>query len=129
MYHFWQMMVKIPRAPSEYLLTCQANSAILGRFFALGSSSSEGARGIYKYFFLYHFSPLFLIQNKRTIIFIIAWVLYHFSNNPTILGIELSCFSRRPRMEDKKMEQWETIMNLMMMFNIFGEAIPQAVLR
>ena len=123
------MMVKIPRAPSEYLLTCQANSAIQGRFFALGSSNFKGGRGISKYFFLDHFSSLFLSQNVRTIIFIIVWLLFHFSNNPTILGLELSFFSRRPAMEDKKLEQWETIMNLMMMLNIFGEAIPQTVLR
>ena len=30
------------------LLTCLTNSAFLGRFFALGSSNSEGARGIPK---------------------------------------------------------------------------------
>ena len=32
----------------RYLLNCQANSAVLGRFFALGSSNSEGANMISK---------------------------------------------------------------------------------
>ena len=39
---------EIPLAPSEILLTCQANSAFLGRFFAMGSSNSEGPGRISK---------------------------------------------------------------------------------
>ena len=39
-------ILKLNEPLQRYLLTCQANSAFLGRFFALGSSKSEGARGI-----------------------------------------------------------------------------------
>ena len=46
----------------KFLLTCQANSAFLVRFFFLGSSNSEGHCGILKRLFLDHFSPSFLSQ-------------------------------------------------------------------
>ena len=55
-------ILKFYQPLQRYLLTCQANSAFLGRFFALGSSNSEGHRGISKYFFLDHFSSSFLSQ-------------------------------------------------------------------
>ena len=51
-----KIILKFHGGLQRNLLTCQANSAFLGRFFALGSSNSEGHRGISKYFFLYHFS-------------------------------------------------------------------------
>ena len=59
--------------------------------------------------------------------FLIGWILYHFSNNPIILGIHLTCFSKK--MELKKMTNWDTILNVIMILNIIGEAIPQAVIR
>ena len=46
----------------RYLLTCLANSAFLGRFFALGSSNSEGVSRISKLKVLDHLSPSFLAQ-------------------------------------------------------------------
>ena len=52
-----KIILKFHGGLQRNLLTCQANSAFLGRFFALGSSNSEGHRGILKYFFLDHFSP------------------------------------------------------------------------
>ena len=42
-FFFWN-----PSSPFRYLLTCQANSSFLGRFFVLSSSNSEGARLISK---------------------------------------------------------------------------------
>jgi hypothetical protein len=48
----------IPRAPSE--IPAGPIQPFLADFFALGSSNSEGARGISKYFFLDHFSSSFL---------------------------------------------------------------------
>ena len=41
-------ILKLNEPLQRYLLTCQADSAFLGRFFALGSSNSEGARSISK---------------------------------------------------------------------------------
>ena len=64
------IILKFHEPLQRYLLTCQANSAFLGRIFALGSNNSEGARGISKYFFLDHFSPSFLSQ-------IWIWILVH----------------------------------------------------
>ena len=49
------------RAPSEIPANLQGQFSLSGQiFFALGSSNSEGAHGISKYFFLGHFSPSFL---------------------------------------------------------------------
>ena len=49
----------------RYLFTCQANSAISGRFvLALGSSNSEGARRILKQKILDHFSSPFFSQKQ-----------------------------------------------------------------
>ena len=59
--------------------------------------------------------------------FYLGWILYHFSNNPTILGINLTCFEKKQKLE--KMTNWETILNVIMIINIIGEAIPQAVIR
>ena len=73
-HHFWlKMMMKMVKKKvfwnstvaftlQRYLLTCTANSAFLDRFFALGSSNSEGHCGILKQFFLDHFSPIFSSQ-------------------------------------------------------------------
>ena len=70
------------------------------------------------------------IKAVELFIFIfLVWVIYHFSNSPSIMGIELTCFTRRPTMEERKLENWETILNLIMILNIFGEGIPQAILR
>ena len=63
----------------------------------------------------------------QSFFFLIGWILYHFSNNPIILGIHLTCFSKK--MELKKMTNWDTILNVIMILNIIGEAIPQAVIR
>ena len=57
----------------------------------------------------------------------LGWILYHFSNNRTILGIHLTCFNKAQKLE--KMTNWETILNVIMIINIIGEAIPQAVIR
>ena len=48
--------LKFQEQLQRYLLTCQANSAGI---FALGSSKSEGVRGISKYIFFFSFSPSF----------------------------------------------------------------------
>jgi hypothetical protein len=43
-----KFILKFHGGLQRYLLNCQANSALLGRFFALGSSNSEGHRGVSK---------------------------------------------------------------------------------
>ena len=43
-----KFILKSTEPLQRYLLSCQANSAILGSIFALGSSNSEGARSISK---------------------------------------------------------------------------------
>ena len=59
--------------------------------------------------------------------FYLGWILYHFCNNQNILGIHLNCFNKEQKME--KMTNWETILNVIMIINIIGEAIPLAVIR
>ena len=51
--------LKFQEQLQRYLLTCQANSAGI---FALGSSKSEGVRGISKYIFFFLFHHHFLSQ-------------------------------------------------------------------
>ena len=54
--------------------------------------------------------------NCSKFFFLLGWILYHFSNNSK-------------EMELKKMRNWDTILNVIMILNIIGEAIPQAVIR
>ena len=49
--------------------------------------------------------------------------------NPIILGIHLTCFRKKPKMEAQKLTNWETILNVIRILNIIGEAMPQAVIR
>ena len=61
----YNFIFKFYKPLQRYLLTCQANSAILGRFFlhwAAATLKLLDASGISKYFFLDHFSPSFLSQ-------------------------------------------------------------------
>ena len=106
-YHFWLkndgekwsriFILKFTKPPQRYLLTCRANSAFLGRFFALGSSNSEGHRGILKYFFS---RPLFtiMVTNLRKISLCIVW-----HQKPTVNMIQknkyLGTVRKRRRLE------------------------------
>jgi hypothetical protein len=71
-------ILKFSEPLQRYLLTCQANSAILGRFFALGSSNFEGGSLNFK---IKKCRPLFTIIFKSTMlvsrleILVIKWVL------------------------------------------------------
>ena len=60
---------------------------------------------------------------------ILAWVIYHFSNNPTILNVKLTCFSKRAKMDDAQLNGWQTIGNIAMLLNLIGEALPQLIIR
>jgi hypothetical protein len=48
------VILKFTEPLQRYLLTCQANSALLDRYFALGSSNSEGV-GAFQNKVLEHF--------------------------------------------------------------------------
>ena len=81
-------------------------------------------------FFCKNYSPKIIslkFVGSMTIFLHLGWIYYHFSNNQTILGIRLTCFSKE--MERQKMINWDTILNVIMILNIIGEAIPQAVIR
>jgi len=69
---------------------------------------------------------LLLIPQLSPFAKLLGWILYHFSNNPNVLRIRFTCFSKE--MELKKMTNWDTILNVIMILNIIGEAIPQAVI-
>ena len=65
---------EIEQAPSELLLTGQANSAFLADFFALGSSNSKGAWSISK---INKSKLLFIIVFKSKMVNSRAEILVH----------------------------------------------------